>query len=294
MQLTVHFHGLCLFTTKDPDHSSGFRVLLPESRTSKHNGRMKDGKKRPAHRAGLLVRDTNPKKLARIWQLNDTSIWFEPLGMQPAPVNERIPHTIPHVNEFAGPLILDPTITNPRRLIAQVELGSWGRITTSDEPAGAMRYWTFPSRLRPNDCRLDAVAEHVSWVAHFPDGVRVHARDRSGRRMSWTHQGVPSMELFIGNTDFYPQDIPSRVRTQTSIEKPVPDDDFKWYYELLEHPGYPAVTLRQHVASLNAELPVPVAVHDGSVVQHGGDPIFTADTPTCLCGFFCEHDPPHG
>lgn len=129
------------------------------------------------------------------------------------------------------------------------------------------------------------MALHVTWTRTFPDGVRIMAGDNTIVTLT-RNSDVYIMNICGSVDDAINGKLPPVSGTPG---QPIEDADFRWFYELLEsRTGTIAGRLAGQL------LPVPETAHYLLEPAIGKTKaILMPDTPTCLCGFFCECDPPH-
>lgn len=284
MRLKVTFHGLCLFTTRDTSHRGAFTVLLPRAHGTGPGGKgkAKDGRDVDHHNAGLLQEMVPDDPMRVLHHFADSTVWFVPIdnqtgsaGVVGAPLT-----TVPDIRRFTKDVELDWNA----RPIARVELDIPGAVTTNDEGADVKRDWDFGKTLHSSHgYSIDEVAESVSWTVDYPRGVMVVVRDEGGSPKVRTF--TDDVHLHIVNVCGDMTDVNTRRAGQSAQGPKVPDNDFKWFYELLEGPRGKKTLKERTYDDNRKQLPVPEAVYDPSDTKSMER---APDTPTCLCGFFCE------
>jgi hypothetical protein len=271
MKLTVHFMGLCLFVARDSRHNE-FTVYLPDASVAKV---MKDGDTVPAHQAWLAVRQGGVQADHR---LNHVNVTFETVGAAPS--------AAPSATDLLDHLVNIPAIAADLRLDVAADLSTVAAripgVTGGLKPVKAKnRDWTFRESLKPgHGKKMKKMALHVTWTRTFPDGVRIKA-DNSTIVTLTRNSDVYIMNICGSVDDAINGNLPPVSGTPG---QPIEDADFRWFYELLEGEHD---TISGRLAG--QKLPVPETSHYllEPAIGKSNDG-FMPDTPTCLCGFFCE------
>ena len=282
--LTVKFMGLCLFHSSSKTPVDDVLVLLPDTNARSHH---RDGL--PVglpHHAALLIPEGAGRKVV---PLRRAVISFS----SEAVPGDRDLSELVGVEDLAEDLGIAVNLPGDLRVAAWTVLEGGALVTVADymdDTPG--KVWLLTPNLPPGQTvERDSMGVSVDWIATFQEDVvvvTVTPRNGQPREFPFTQDTT----IYIVNVCMDPDDAPT-AQPKKKLEKGryLRDDDFKWYYNLLESCTIETIEERLEFTP-SGTLPIPVA-HLPGKVDLSGVPIIQrarrkqkdigVDTPTCLC-----------